>query len=103
MNWYMKLKLNDGGIIKFEQLYDVTIDYCYSVNLSCCKHRYVWLGRKELRRLTRAIGMNLHYGINIMVDRRDDGLARVFNEYFETIEECVQRKEFIYETCTKLR
>lgn len=98
----MELKLNDGSIIKFEQLYDIIVDECYSVNLSCCKHRYVWLGRKEMKRLTRAIGMNLQYGINIMVDKRD-GIARVFNEYFETIEECIQRKEFIYETCTKLR
>ena len=98
----MELKLNNGTTIKFEQLYDITVDACHRVNLSCCKHRYVWLGRKEIRRLTHAIGMNLRYGINIMVDRRD-GIARIFNEYFETIEECVQRKKFIYETCTKLR
>lgn len=96
----MELKLNDGTIIKFEQLYDITVDNCYRVNLSCCKHRYVWLGRKEIRRLTHAIGMNLHYCINIMVDRRD-GIACVFNEYFETIEECETRKAELYETCSQ--
>ena len=46
--------------------------------------------------------MNLHYCIDIMVDKRD-GISRVFSEYFETIEECIQRNEFIYETYTKLR
>lgn len=98
----MELKLNNGKTIKFEELYNIVIDSCHRANLLCCKHRYVWLGRETIRDLTQALGMNLSYCIDIVVDKRD-GMAQVFSEYFETIEECLQRKKFIYETYTKLR